>query len=288
MRKFGVHPNWGLARLNYKILAAMIIVHVMAIATPLFFSWSGLVIAVIIGTVSGFGITICYHRLLTHGSFKTYQWMKQLLTLIATLSWEGGPLTWVGTHRIHHKYSDQEGDPHTPNHGFDWAHMGWMLVRTPEGQNALDYTRDLQKDPWMLWIQKYFWVSQVVLTIVLYALGYLTGGTDLAVSWVIMGVGLRTTVIFHWTWLINSLAHTWGYRNFETKDGSRNLPWILSIITIGEGYHNNHHRYQKSAAHGLKPREVDLTYLVIKILEKVGLAWDVFVPDRDKIKYDSS
>ncbi len=277
-KKFGKHPNKRWSRLNPKICIAMIIVHVMTLFALFHFSWSGLLIAGASAAITGFGITTCYHRLLTHSSFKTSKWFKYVLTTAAVLSWEGGPITWVGNHRIHHKHSDEEGDPHTPGHGLFWSHMWWLLYKQPDGQDPWEVTKDLQKDRGLMFLHRYFWAPQVLLAGLLYGSGYLYGGHEVALSWIIWGIGVRTTAVFHWTWTINSIAHTVGSRNFETKDDSRNLGFLMGLVTLGEGYHNNHHAQQRSAAHGMKRYEVDLTYAFIRFLSLIGLAWDIVPP----------
>ncbi|MCI5108655.1 MAG: fatty acid desaturase [Candidatus Pacebacteria bacterium] len=261
------NPSFKLRNLNIPVVLAILLVHVMAAIAPFYFSWSALLVFLVLTPISTLSVTLCYHRLLTHRSFDTPKWFEYLLTIVTTLSWQGGPMTWVGNHRIHHKYSDMEGDPHTPNDGFSWSHLWWMLFNSPDDPRKV--TLDLQRDNVMVWIDKLFWLPQVVLGIVLYY--------TLGLECLLWGVGLRTVCVFHFTWFVNSAAHTWGYRNFETNDNSRNLWWV-AILSFGEGWHNNHHHQQSSAQHGMMPGEFDFTYQVIRFLEKVGLASKVIQP----------
>lgn len=261
------NPNFRWSNLNVTVTLAIVIVHIMAIMAPFYFSWDAFWAFLALTLLTTLGVTLCYHRFLTHRSFKTYKWFEYLLTIITCLSWQGGPMTWVGNHRIHHRYSDEEGDPHTPKEGFDWSHILWMFFNSSEDPKEM--ARDLGRDPIMVLIDRFFWVPQVALGIYLYYVG--------GISCLLWGIGLRTVVVFHGTWFVNSAAHTWGYRNFETNDNSRNLWWV-ALFSLGEGWHNNHHQQQGSAAHGMRWYEIDITYWVICFLEEIGLAWDVKRP----------
>lgn len=243
---------------------------------PMFFSWTAVIAAVIMyWACGGLGITLGYHRLLTHRSFKTWKPIEYFVAILGTLNWQGGPATWVGTHRLHHAESDQDGDPHTPHHGFTWAHATWCLKKHPKGYEPRQAAKDLLRDPIMAAIDKYFIVPLVAVTVLFYVLGEAlgTGGW----SMVIWAVCVRTVVGYHTTWLVNSAAHTWGYRNFKTTDDSRNNFWV-ALLSFGEGWHNNHHAQQRSAAHGMRWWEFDITYLTIRMMSMVGLAWDVVKP----------
>lgn len=262
------------------------LIHILALsaALPLLdyfnqsFSWSGVVVCFVIGGfVSIFGINICYHRLLTHRSFKTPKWFEHVLTIIATTNGQGGPAMWVGGHRIHHQHSDQDGDPHSPTHGFTWAHIFWVLIRSPEGRDPKLAARDLLRNPITRLIDRYFWVPQFLVIPLLFGLGWWYGDVNTGVSWIVWGVGVRTAMIYHFTWFVNSACHTWGYRNFETTDNSTNNWWV-ALVSWGEGWHNNHHHDQGSAAHGMRWYEFDLTYWTIRALANVGLAWDIKKP----------
>ena len=267
--------------LNWTVIAAIAVVHVLAVgaALPWFFTWSGVGLMGLLFWVSGgLGITLGFHRLLTHRSFRTPRWLEYALTVCGCLAWQGPPAEWVGMHRLHHKHADGEGDPHTPRHGFTWSHVLWMLHRRLDGMRGVDAARDLLRDRPMRWINRLFWVPQVLVTAALFGLGWLVGGPWTAVSWVVWGVALRTVVLFHTTWFVNSASHTWGYRNYtDTGEGSTNLWWV-AVLGFGEGWHNNHHKFPRSAAHGLRRFELDPTWWTIRVLERLGLAWDVHRP----------
>ncbi len=266
-------------RLSYGLaIAAM---HVLAILAlwPAFFSWSGVaVFAVMYYLSGGLGITLGYHRLLTHRSFRTYKPVEYTLALLACLAWQGGPIRWVGTHRLHHTESDQPGDPHSPRDGFGWAHMFWVVYHSPNGENVCDYAKDLQRDKMLAWLDRFWWMPQFFLAAVLFMLGWLMLGTAIGgLSWVLWGVCMRVVFQYHATWLVNSGSHLWGYRRFDTGDDSRNNWWI-ALLSFGEGWHNNHHAQQRSAAHGMRWYEFDITYITINIMHRLGLAWDIVRP----------
>jgi sn-1 stearoyl-lipid 9-desaturase len=164
---------------------------------------------------------MAYHRLLTHRGFKTPKWVEYFLTVCATLALEGGPIFWVATHRIHHQFSDQEGDPHSPIDGKWWAHMGWILMGKSmhhDSTTLARYVPDLAKDKFHVWITKYHYVPQVILGIVLFAVGGL--------PWLLWGTFFRTVFLLHATWLVNSATHSWGSRRFATRDLSTNSWWL--------------------------------------------------------------
>jgi stearoyl-CoA desaturase (delta-9 desaturase) len=211
-----------------------------------------------------------YHRLLTHRAFETPRFFRYFLATIGTMAWQGGPIYWVGTHRMHHSESDQLGDPHSPHHGFGWGHILWCFVNDPFGRDARDAAKDLQKDRGMVWIDKFFYVPQIVLGVIL----YFAGGW----SWVVWGIAVRTVVSYHSTWFVNSPSPILGYRNFDTKEESRNNWWV-ALISWGEGWHNNHHAFQRSASFGLRWFEFDITYVTIKALSYIGLTRNIYVPE---------
>jgi stearoyl-CoA desaturase (delta-9 desaturase) len=280
------HPDFrkrgiNLKKLHWPVVLGIAAMHLGCLLAPFYFSWSALVLTLfLIWLTGGLGVTLCYHRLLTHRSFKTPKWFEYVLTCIACLAWQGGPVNWVGTHRIHHRFSDHELDPHSPRHGFAWAHVWWCMHKRPQGQRPAAAAGDLLRDPVLRWINKYFWVPQALLVPILYFAGEAAGSSGLqtsGLSWLIWGVCVRTAFVYHATWFVNSASHTWGYRNYETRDRSTNLWWV-ALISLGEGWHNNHHAHQRSAAHGLRWYEIDLTYLTIRLLACVGLARDIVLP----------
>lgn len=250
----------------------MIPVHLGALLAPWTFSWSGLWVGVAMYIVTAGGITIGFHRLLTHRSYKTSKWLEYVFTLCGTLACQGGPISWTVVHRLHHKHSDDAGDPHSARTGFWWSHMGWMFVNIPRkvSQEVRErITPDLMKDPVHRTIDRHMLTIAVMSGALLFHFG--------GWSWLVYGMFLRLTLVYHATWLVNSAAHKFGYRTHATRDLSTNCWWV-ALLTFGEGWHNNHHAFPRSARHGLGWWELDLTFLVISGLEKLGLVWDVHLP----------
>jgi len=247
------------------------IFHILAVAALFTFSWSNLAAAFVCWWVAGsWGIGIGFHRLMTHRGFKTSRWMERLLATCGTLAVQSGPIAWVTTHRIHHAFTETERDPHSPRNGTYWAHIGWIFRGTAQVQPESviqRYSPDLIKDPYLRFIDKYYWMTAVVVG----------GGLFLIGGWqmVLWGIFLRTVLGWHFTWLVNSATHLWGSRRFETRDDSRNNGFIAAV-TFGEGWHNNHHAIPRSARHGLTAREFDVNWVQIKAMEKMGLIRDVY------------
>ncbi|MEQ8846578.1 fatty acid desaturase [Botrimarina sp.] len=277
--------SWALWRqgLDWPTVLWIAAAHVAALSAPLFWSWQAFVSFLVLWVATGsLGICMGYHRLLTHGSFQTYKPIRWLLAFLGGLSGEGSALTWVANHRKHHKYSDKDGDPHSPRHGTWWAHMTWFMPnRGLKWRNELlkRYAPDLLRDRGMVLLHKLFLPSHIALGLVLFAIGYFgtslgMGGAWYGWSMVAWGLALRMVYVMHITWLVNSATHLWGYRNYETTDDSRNLWWV-GLLAFGEGWHNNHHAYQRVASQGHKWWEVDVTYWIILLMEKTGLAWNV-------------
>ena len=248
----------------------LIAFHIGAIVALFFFTWKAFFIALALWWIAGgFGIGMGYHRLLTHRGYKTPKWMEYLLTICATLTMEGGPIFWVAVHRKHHQNTDKEGDPHSPNDGGLWSHIGWLVTgRTmhDDAHELLPFVPDLRKDKFHLWISRWNWVPNTVLAVILYFVG----------GWpcVLWGIFLRTVVGLHSTWLVNSATHMWGSRRFATSDTSRNSLWV-ALLTFGEGWHNNHHAHPQSSRHGLAWYEFDPNWYGISALRFLHLAWDV-------------
>jgi sn-1 stearoyl-lipid 9-desaturase len=253
--------------INWLVAVVFGIFHVGALASLFMFSWQALCAAVILYWIAGsLGIGMGYHRLLTHRGYKTPKAVEYFLSLCGTLAVEGGPANWVATHRIHHRFSDQEGDPHSPRDGGWWAHMGWILVgRAQEHPAAVlqHYAPDLMRDGFQRWLNRLY-----ILPVVLVGLGlYAIGGWPF-VTW---GLCLRVVLGLHATWLVNSATHMWGSRRFATRDDSRNNWWV-AWLTFGEGWHNNHHAHPTSARHGLAWYEIDMNWWGIRTLQWLGLA----------------
>jgi stearoyl-CoA desaturase (delta-9 desaturase) len=196
--------------------------------------------------------------------------LEYFFAVCGALTLEGGPISWVATHRIHHQNSDQPGDPHSPREGGWWAHAGWLLSGQTNHNNTRlmsKYAPDLAKHRFYVWLNNYHWVPMVVLTALLFAIG----GLPL----MLWGIFVRVVFGLHATWLVNSATHMWGRRRFATRDDSRNNWWV-ALITFGEGWHNNHHAHPVSARHGLRWYEIDLNWYGIWTLKKLGLARHVY------------
>lgn len=235
-------------------------------------NWNAVGVALFLYWVTGgLGITLGFHRLVTHRSFQTPKWLEYFLVFCGTLSLQGGPLDWIGMHRIHHLHSDQSADPHDSNQGFWWSHLGWMLHHAPAQDDVPRFTKDISDDPVYQFLQNNMVYIQVALGAVLLLLG--------GWSFVIWGIFVRVVLVYHCTWLVNSATHKFGYRTHESGDSSTNCWWV-ALLVFGEGWHNNHHAYQYSARHGLQWWEFDLTWMTIQLLRSLGLAWNVKLVDK--------
>jgi stearoyl-CoA desaturase (delta-9 desaturase) len=235
------------------------------------------------------GITVGYHRLLTHRAFQTYPWLERAFAVLGSLALEGSVMDWVADHRKHHAHTDREGDPHSPHvgHGSGWrglwhAHTGWLF----ETQGQADWKRyagELYEDPRMRRIGRLFpmfvLISFLLPTIAGFVLhGFTVGGALRGYIW---GGLVRIFLVHHVTWSVNSICHYFGRRRFATDDRSTNVAW-LSLLSLGESWHHNHHAFPRSAYHGLRWWELDVSGLLISALERVGLAWNVvrIAPER--------
>jgi stearoyl-CoA desaturase (delta-9 desaturase) len=244
-----------------------------------------IVIFLIMYVPIGLGVTVGFHRMLTHRSFKTSPALRALLTVLGTMAIEGPVISWVADHRKHHAYSDRFGDPHSPHvdHGGGWrgalrglihAHVGWLFDHTQRGSRER-FAPDLLADPVVNFVDRTFLLWSLVGLLIPFTLGYLVGGTVSAgLEGMLWGGAVRILLLHHVTYSINSLCHFFGRRRFDTPDHSRNLLW-LAPFSLGEAWHNNHHAFPTSAFHGLGRRELDLSGLVIRGLERAGLVWDV-------------
>ncbi len=264
--------------LNWAAIIWLGLIHAGCIFAPFYFSWQAVVLVVVLHWLTG-GIGIClgFHRMLTHTSFATYRPVRLFIAMLGGLAGEGSVLDWVANHRKHHAHSDQEGDPHSPRDGGLWSHIFWMAYQHPTYTHISHLRRwapDLVKDHSMRWIARLFLPSQFVLAAILYAFGFLVGGWYMAASFVVYGMFIRLVGVMHSTWFVNSASHIWGYKNYETSDDSRNNWWV-ALVTYGEGWHNNHHAYPRMAPHGHRWWEVDMTFMAIRAMQAVGLAWDV-------------
>ncbi len=257
---------------------------------------SDIAVFVICYLLTGFGITVGFHRLFTHRAFKTGPVTRAVLAACGSCAIEGPVIAWVADHRKHHAFSDREGDPHSPHvdhgHGISGAlrglyhaHVGWLFIHTQRGLKTR-YAPDLIADPVMRFVNRTFILWVLVGFLVPFGLGWLIGGSlTTALTAMLWGGLVRVFVLHHMTYSINSLCHFVGRKRFDTKDESRNVFW-LSLPTFGESWHNNHHAFPTSARHGLRPWELDPSAMVIWGLEKLGLAWDVVrvAPERQERK----
>jgi stearoyl-CoA desaturase (Delta-9 desaturase) len=247
--------------------------------------WSDVIVFLICYVFTALGVTVGFHRHLTHRAFKAKRWVRGTLAIAGSMAIEGPVISWVADHRKHHAFADKHGDPHSPHvdHGHGWrgalkglwhAHVGWLFIHTHRGAKTR-YAPDLMKDPLIRWVDRTF-VLWVTLGLLLPAgLGYLIGGSwQAALTGLLWGGAVRMLVVHHVTYSINSLCHFFGRRAYETDDESRNLLW-LSPFTFGESWHNNHHAFPTSFRHGLRWWQFDPSAIVIRGLEATGLAWDV-------------
>ncbi len=247
--------------------------------------WNDIFVFVLLYVLTGFGVTVGFHRLLTHRAFKTTRPIRATLAILGSAAIEGPVISWVADHRKHHAFADREGDPHSPHvgHGHGWrgalrglvhAHVGWLFIHTHRGRRTR-YAPDLLGDPVVSWVDRTFVVWALGGLVTAFGLGWLFGGTlrD-GLTGVLWGGAVRMLVVHHVTYSINSLCHFFGRQRFDTGDQSRNLAW-LAPLSLGEAWHNNHHAFPTSAQHGLRRWELDPSALLIRALERVGLAWDV-------------
>lgn len=273
---------------------SLVTMHVLATAAcvPWLFSWSGLIACGVGIFFFGQGINFCYHRLLTHRSLIVPKWLERFWVVIALCCMEDTPCKWVTTHRHHHKHSDQEEDPHSPLVSFFWSHFQWLTYHN-DGIRNIDayhrYARDILADPFYMAMEKNILISPLIYlahAMLFFAGGFLggylttgtaIGGLQLGLSMVVWGVILRTVIVWHITWSVNSITHTWGYRNYDTNEHSRNN-WLVALFAVGEGWHNNHHHDQASASNQHHWWEIDPTYYHIRLLQLLGLAKKVTPP----------
>lgn len=261
--------------------------------SPSIFSWWGVAFLPIGNYLfCSLGIGAGYHRLLTHRGFQCPKWFEYTLATLGMCSLQDSPVRWALVHRIHHQHSDHQPDPHTPMAGIFWSHVGWMFVENRELDSAVmydRYARDLLKDRYYFWMQRggRWVIVYLAHALAITAMGFLFGwlqsedfsiATNIALQWFMWGVIYRTVFTWHVTAAINSAAHVWGYRNYETRENSRNN-WLCGLLTNGEGWHNNHHADPRSAKHGHRWWELDLTYATLCLCERIGLVWNVARPN---------
>jgi stearoyl-CoA desaturase (delta-9 desaturase) len=258
--------------------------------------WSDVIVFAVMYAATGIGVTVGFHRHLTHRAFATKRAVRATLAVLGSAAIEGPVISWVADHRKHHAFADREGDPHSPHvdHGGGWAgalrglahaHVGWLFIHTHRGARDR-YAPDLVADPVVRFVDRTFVIWALGGLAAAFGLGYAIGGTlDAALTGLLWGGGVRMLFLHHVTYSINSLCHFFGSRRFPTDDESRNLAW-LAPFSLGEAWHNNHHAFPTSAAHGLRRWEVDPSAAFIRVLEWLGLAWDVVrvPPERQAAK----
>ncbi len=292
-----LHPvGVSLTSIRKDYLVMFVTMHVLAMLVflPFFFSWTGVVVFLLGVVVFGqLAVPIAFHRLLAHKSFKTPKWFERFLVSLAMCSAQETPAQWVAWHRKHHVHSDQREDPHSPRVSFFWSHMDWMLH---DNESAIGtfamyekYSKDILQDPYYMWIEKLpiasgflFFLHAISYAVVagvaaVAYLGVTPAALQFAGSIFVWGLVARTVWVWHITWAVNSLSHVYGYRNYDTNDDSRNN-WFVTLLTAGEGWHNNHHADPSSASNRHRWWEIDLTYCVICMFGWLGLASDIIPP----------
>jgi len=231
------------------------------------FSWAAVGVALFLHWLTiGLDISLGFHRLVSHRSFKVPKGLEYFLVLCGTLSGQGGVLGWVGYHRAHHLYTDKPADPHNANEGLWWSHINWLMHSVPTKSELPRLTKDIAGDRFYQFCHHQYIPLQGVLAVVLYLLG--------GMPFLVWGVFIRLFFGFHCTCFVNSVCHKFGYRSHETDDRSTNCWWV-SLLTYGEGWHNNHHAAQSSARYGFQWWELDITWLTIRFLQALGLATHV-------------
>jgi stearoyl-CoA desaturase (delta-9 desaturase) len=250
-----------------------------------FLHWHDLVVFIALYLLTGLGVTVGFHRHLTHRSFESGRAVRGVLAALGSAAVEGPVIAWVADHRKHHAFADVEGDPHSPHvdhgsglrgtlRGLFHAHVGWLFIHTQRGSKER-YAADLLRDPVIRLVNRTFPLWVLAGLGLAFGLGVALGGTIAAgLTGLLWGGGIRMLVLHHVTYSINSLCHVFGKRPFDTGDRSTNLAW-LAVPALGEAWHNNHHAFPTSAVHGLRRRQFDPSGLVIAGLERLGLAWNV-------------
>jgi len=232
-------------------------------------TWTALILCAVAYSFRVWALTAGFHRYFAHRSYKTSRWFQFVIGSIGSASLQRGPIWWAGEHRHHHRFSDHDGDPHSPiKNSVFWSHVGWVMAR---GESNTDWQgmRDWAMYPELKWLDRFHWIPGALWGVATYAIGGWPG-----VFW---GFFLSTVLVYHVTFCVNSVCHLFGYRRYQTTDMSRNN-WIVAILTFGEGWHNNHHHYQSSARQGFAWYEIDISYISLRVLSWFGIVWDVREP----------
>jgi stearoyl-CoA desaturase (delta-9 desaturase) len=265
----------AMAGLSLVLLVAMHLACLAVFVVPM--SRALVALAVASYAVRMFAITAGYHRYLSHRAFKTSRTFQFLLAFVGTAAMQNGPLWWASWHRRHHAHSDTPADVHSPaQHGFWQAHLGWVLGPA-QGTPDLSNVRDLTRWPELRWLNRHEWVPIVLWALACFGIAGLNG--------VVWGFVVSTILCFHATLCINSIAHVWGSRRYVTSDDSRNN-LLLAIVTLGEGWHNNHHHDMRAARQGRLWWEVDVTYYVLRLAAALGIVWDLHPPTERRARLE--
>lgn len=232
----------------------------------------------IVDILGGFFVTVILHRYFTHRCFETSRIPQFIFGLLSLTVLQRGPLWWVSHHRRHHHFTDTDDDPHTPKKGFFYSHLGWLMTLN-EASTDKDHVKDWIRFPELIWLDRLEWLAPVFMILSAFYFGVIINhffphlGTS-GLQMIVWLVCIPTMLVLHGSCLVNSCLHTFGYRRFNTPDNSRNA-LLFTLISFGEGFHNNHHRYHDSCCQGIEWWEIDITYYMIKLLAKIGIIWNL-------------
>ncbi len=277
LRRWFVSDGVSMAegRIDYARVVPFALLHLgAALALYIGVAWLDVAVAAFLYLVRMFAITAFYHRYFSHRAFDASRGVQFFFALLAASAAQRGPLWWAGVHRRHHAHADTDADPHSPRDGFLRAHIGWFLTRE-HFATEIARVKDWTRFPELVWLDRYDSAVPIATAALLYAFGALLEqrapwlGTS-GLQMLLWGYCVSTVVLLHATLFVNSITHSFGERRYETRDGSRNLRW-LAYLTLGEGWHNNHHRYAASARQGFFAGEFDLSYYILRVLERIGL-----------------
>ncbi len=278
------HANAQAEKINWTDSTAFILVHIaciMVIWTGI--SWTAVITLILTYAIRMFAITAGYHRYFSHRSYKTSRVFQFMMAFLGSSAAQKGPLWWAAHHRHHHKHSDTEEDIHSPRRGFWWSHVGWIMCDKYKCAH-MKLVHDLMKFPELRFLDRFHMIAPVTMAVSLAGLGWLlnyyfpqlnTSGFQL----LIWGFFISTVFLYHGTFTVNSLAHVIGRRRFATSDDSKNS-FFISMITLGEGWHNNHHRYPSSERQGFYWWEIDISHYVLKVLSWFRVVWDLRKPPK--------
>mmetsp|Transcript_28085 Transcript_28085/g.52756 ORF Transcript_28085/g.52756 Transcript_28085/m.52756 type:complete len:439 (-) Transcript_28085:223-1539(-) len=263
-----IHRHWS--KRDKGRLVFFTAIHGLGLLVPFFFSWKMLAIQFLVYCVSGLGITYSYHRQLSHRSFKSPKWFEYLWATFGMMGMQGAPLDWASEHRYHHLHTETPLDPHSIYEGFYWSHVGWLLDSEKKEQRCSDMSnaKDMSKQKFYQLTSKYYKLFVLAHFAIVYALGGMA-----AIAWRCFFISFQ----YHITWFVNSASHVWGHQEYRTGDQSRNNWWV-GILAFGEGWHNNHHAFEYSARHGLRPHQIDTTWMLVRLFQKLGLVTNVKLP----------